>query len=338
MTSNVLVHRQDEEAAFLVCHVELGAEHLLDEIGIRHAAVGGAAEIGEVVENPFDRQLDDAAGLLVQQDLVGIVARHQAAVVEKARGLYLTDSPGTELPRRRPVADRLLADCFGECVDGARQHLLLGLFVVHRRQVLVNPAVHADLVPSALHDQRNHVGVEEVADSWNKEGRGQLMLVEQAQDARHAVDRAVLAARNRFGDEVAGGEIRSRVVDVEAEADGDARAVGRGSWFQPLAGADMKHLRADLIQRQLGARLWSRLCAERRGRQSDGNANPQSDIRNPKSLCHASSTPWLRVRKYIATATSSTPLMPMTRGAPRKVASQPLTRLPSGIPPRNASM
>ena len=30
--------------------------------------------------------------------------------------------------------------------------------------------------------------------------------------------------------------------------------------------------------------------------------------------------------------------MPMTIGAPMKVASQPLTRLPSGIPPRNATM
>src|SRR5262249_43849419 len=54
---------------------------------------------------------------------------------------------------------------------------------------------------------------------------------------------------------VAHGQIGGGVVDVEAQADRDARTVRPRLRVQPLAGADVKHLRFDLIQRQLCARL-----------------------------------------------------------------------------------
>jgi len=64
-----------------------------------------------------------------------------------------------------------------------------------------------------------------MADRRDEERRGDPVLVQQPQNPRQAVDRAVLAARDRFRDQVAGRQIRRRVVDVEAQADRDARAV-----------------------------------------------------------------------------------------------------------------
>ena len=66
---DVRVHGQDEQPAFIVGDVELRLENLLDFVGIRHPAVGGAAEIREVVDDALDRQLDDACRLPVEEDL-----------------------------------------------------------------------------------------------------------------------------------------------------------------------------------------------------------------------------------------------------------------------------
>ena len=146
----------------------------------------------------------------------------------------------------------------------------------------MNPAVHADLVAAALENRRDHLRVEQVAHRRDEERRRHLVLVEQPQDARQPVDRAVLAARDRFRNQVAGGEIGRRVVDVEAEADGDARAVGPRRRLEALAGADVEHLRLDLRQRQPHARLRSgRLGDERRRRRQHGEA--ESAIRVPRS-------------------------------------------------------
>ncbi len=309
------VHRQDVESAFVVRHVELRLKDRLDRIGVRHPAVGRAAEVGKVVDDALDRQLDDAGRLFVEQDLVRIVARHQAAVVEKARVLHLLHRVLAELPRRRAIADRPLADRFGQRVDRPREHVLLGRHVVHRRQVLVNPAVHADLVAAAGEDGRNHLRVQQVADGRDEERRRQLVLVQQPQDPRHAVDGAVLAAGNHFRDQVAGGQLRRRVVDVEAQAHRDARAVGPRGRLQPLAGADVEHLRVDLGERQLRPRLRPRLREQRgtgeqrdsRTHESHENTKTRNQIffvlscfrvfRGSVRRCHVSSTPWLRVRK-----------------------------------------
>src|SRR5439155_26627449 len=113
-----------------------------------------------------------------------------------------------------------------------------------------DPAVHADLVPAVGENGRNHLRMEQVADGGDEEGRGKLIFVEQAQDARHAVDRAVLAARDRFGDQVSGGEVCGRIVDVEAETDGHTRAIGPCGRLQAAYGADMKHLGLELLERK----------------------------------------------------------------------------------------
>src|SRR4029077_16732997 len=103
-----------------------------------------------------------------------------------------------------------------------------------------------------------------------------------------------------FGDEIPGREIGRRVVDVEAQADGDARAVRPRGGLQPLAGADVKHLRADLIERQLRPRLRPRLRARETHENEYPRNAPKSRPRVPGFRSrgpfrgfrdHASSTP-----------------------------------------------
>src|SRR5579864_2950696 len=53
---------------------------------------------------------------------------------------------------------------------------------------------------------------------------------------------------------------------------------------------------------------------------------------------YSSRTPWLRTRKYVATATSRMPLQTSTAGALNLLAKYPLTKLPRGMPPRNATI
>ena len=130
---------------------------------------------------------------------------------------------------------------------GAVQHVLLGGLVVHRRQVLVDPAVDADLVAPAGEDRRDHLRMQQVADRRDEERRRQLVLVEQPQDARQAVDGAVTRrARSTPRSDCRSRASARRVVDVEAEADRHPRAVGPRRRLQPLAGADVEHLRFDL--------------------------------------------------------------------------------------------
>jgi hypothetical protein len=60
MAHDVRVHGEDVEAALVVRDVELRLEHLEHRRRGRIRAVGVAAEVRKVVENPLDRQLHDA--------------------------------------------------------------------------------------------------------------------------------------------------------------------------------------------------------------------------------------------------------------------------------------
>jgi hypothetical protein len=66
--------------------------------------------------------------------------------------------------------------------------------------------------------------MQQMADGGNEEGCGNLVLVEQPQNAGHAVHGAVFAARDAFRDQVARREVCGRVVDVEAQPDRDGRS------------------------------------------------------------------------------------------------------------------
>jgi len=57
--------------------------------------------------------------------------------------------------------------------------------------MLVDPAVHADLVAAARQNIPNHLRMECIANRWNEKGRRDFVLVQEAQDPRQSVDRAV---------------------------------------------------------------------------------------------------------------------------------------------------
>ena len=118
-------------------------------------------------------------------------------------------------------------------------------------------------------DHRDHAGMQHGACGRDEERRGHLLPIEHPQDPRQAIDRAVLAAREDLVIEIAGRERRGGVVDVEGQAHRHASAVGPRA-LQPLAGADVKHLRLELVDRQLGARqrIWPRLGGAAAGAQA----------------------------------------------------------------------
>ena len=88
----------------------------------------------------------------------------------------------------------------------------------------------------------------------DEERGGDLLPFEHPQDPGEPVHRAVLAPRDHLVVEVARRERGGGVVDVEREADRDAAAAGPGSGLQALAGADVEHLLAELVERQPRAR------------------------------------------------------------------------------------
>ena len=212
--------------------------------------------------------------------------------------------------------------------------------VVHRRQVLVDPAVDADLVASARKDRRDHLRMQQMADCRNEERRRQLVLVEQPREC---------AAGRRW----------RRIRRAKSTPKSDRRCARLAlalstSKLRPTATrAPLGHA-AGL--RRLPALTWN-ICASicESGNRTPGcgrdcassPADPASRVIATKTRkheklfvrtwfvscfrvfvadpsvreCYASRTPCFFTRKYTATTTSSTPLMPMTIGAPMKVAT-----------------
>ena len=186
---------------------------------------------------------------LFDQDLVGVVTGHQAAVVEEAGLLDLGHRELAEFPRRRPVADRPLAHLLGQQLQRlVEQPLLFGL-VVQGRQPFVDPAVDADLVHLLLEDARHHLRVQRGAHRRDEERRRHLLAIEHPQDPRQAVDRAVLAARQHLVVEVALRQRHRGVVDVERQRHGDAVVARPRRRLQPAPGADVEHLAFELFHR-----------------------------------------------------------------------------------------
>ena len=107
----------------------------------------------------------------------------------------------------------------------------------------------ADLVLAGGHDVLDHLRMQKRADGGDVERGGDVLFRQQTQDPRHAVHRAVLAARERLRSEVAASKRRGRVVDVEAERDGDASAVRPRDGLQAPPRTDAKHLPLQLVER-----------------------------------------------------------------------------------------
>ena len=92
-------------------------------------------QIVRVVQDAADGQLHHAGGLSVEQNVVGVIARHQAAVIEDAGGGHLLHGPLAQGPRRGAEAHRLFAHHFGHQLDRLVQQLLLADLVVKLDQV-----------------------------------------------------------------------------------------------------------------------------------------------------------------------------------------------------------
>ena len=68
--------------------------------------------------------------------------------------------------------------------DERPQELRFELSVIELKQVLVDPAVDADLVTTALLDRRHHLRVQHRAHRWDVERRRERLPIEELEDAR----------------------------------------------------------------------------------------------------------------------------------------------------------
>src|SRR5262245_7118971 len=123
MAAQVRMQRQDARRAFLVRAIELFSVQLIEQRRRRHAAV--LAEIWRLGERPIDGQLDDAGVRAARGDLVRLVERLQAAVVEEALLDDQIERRSTEGPRWRAIADGPLAGGLREVLDRAIEQPLL---------------------------------------------------------------------------------------------------------------------------------------------------------------------------------------------------------------------
>src|SRR5262247_1677805 len=115
MAAQVRMKRQDERRALLVRAIELFAVQLIEQRRRRHAAV--LAEIRRLGERPIDGQLDDPSVRSARSNLVRLVERLQAAVVEEALLDDQIERRSTEGPRWRSIPDRPLAGDLREVLD-----------------------------------------------------------------------------------------------------------------------------------------------------------------------------------------------------------------------------
>ena len=108
MSGDVRMHREHEDGAFLVRLVELVHPHAGDVARI-HVALAPRIEKRGVVEDPLHRNLDDAGGLRVLEQLVRPVVGHERALVAEPHVAQDRHRVGAEVPARRAIAGGLHA-------------------------------------------------------------------------------------------------------------------------------------------------------------------------------------------------------------------------------------
>ena len=191
-----------------------------------------------VVENPLHRQLDEAGVFPIRDQTIGPIVRHHAAFVQKAHVFHDADGRRRQVPGRGPEAGRALAHLLHENLHGLGVHGAL-LFFGQRQRVFVDVGVKTDFIVGMLLDLLDHLRMEDHADRGNEERGGDVMLVQQCHDARHADARPVFAARHVRRALLALKTHPDRLgVHVEREAHGHAVAVGPLLGRQILAPAD----------------------------------------------------------------------------------------------------
>src|SRR6516225_3175064 len=120
MSSNMRMHREHIQPAFLVRHVEFRREDLLNQVWGRQRAIA-RTKVWKVIQDALDGQLDHTRGLPVDKNLVGIVARHQAAVIQKPSVLDLLHGEPAEM---RSLSYRSSSRHLRQVIDRLRQQAL----------------------------------------------------------------------------------------------------------------------------------------------------------------------------------------------------------------------
>src|SRR5262245_21056187 len=166
---DVRVHGQHEERALAVGHVEVVLERLHDQPRRRQRC--RRRQERRVVENPVHRELDDPRRLPVDQHVMGLVHRLEAAVVEQPGSLEQTHRVHAHRPGRVAIASRPLAAYFLELSDRLRDEPPLLFRLVERHRILVNPSVQGDFVAAALLDRLHHRGAHECRARGKQGGR-----------------------------------------------------------------------------------------------------------------------------------------------------------------------
>ena len=245
MADDLRVHGQNVQRAFVVGAVEFVFPDGIYVVGIAQADVlARPTELEQrpVVENPLHRQLDESGVFPVGDQTVGPVVRHHAAFVQKAHVFHDTDGRRGQVPGRGPEAGRTLTHLLYENLHGLGVHGAL-LFFGQRQRVFVDVGVEADFIVGMLLDLLDHLWMEDHADRGNEERGGNVVLVQQRHDARHADARPVFAARHVRRALLALKAHPDRLgVHVEREAHGHAVAVGPllgRQVFTPADGRDV---------------------------------------------------------------------------------------------------
>ena len=135
---------------------------------------------------------DHAGGLAVEQNLVRFVHRLQTTVVKQARFLEQPDGVRAHRPRRVAITNGTPSPLLLQKIHGLRNHPPLIDGIVERHRVLVDPSVNGDLVMLSLANLLDHLGMHHRGDRRDVKRDGNVVLVEQLQHSRHALERAVL--------------------------------------------------------------------------------------------------------------------------------------------------
>ena len=234
------MHGEVEQGArhVVVGEAELLRPDLLDQRGrFQAGAAAVELEIGEVVERPGDRQLDEidmapedigrvVGELVARARVVGrVVIAHQAGIVGEAVVDQDVDGALAEVPGGRAVAPGPHAARLLERLEAAVEvGPLAGLVEVGR--ILVDPAVVGDLV-AAVVDAPDEVRIRDRGVPGDAEGAGDAMAFQQGQDAgdRHGAELAAADLARVFG--LVGPDPHRHGVEIEGQGAGQARFVHR---------------------------------------------------------------------------------------------------------------
>ena len=169
MPDDMWMQCQHERGAQVVCAIELIAVQLEQRLRRRHRPT--RPEIRRFRQGPVDCQFHHAGRFTIGHDLIRLVHRAEAAVVEEIRFADQTKRVLAERPRRGTIPYRPFAGRLRQVIDCQVEEALLFGGAAGGGWKLVDPSVNPDLVTARLHDRRDHFGMQQRTHRGNEEGR-----------------------------------------------------------------------------------------------------------------------------------------------------------------------